>query len=65
VENGVQGILVPVRSPEKIREAVDALFADAHLYESMCVNARAFANAFSERAVLGGILIPLVARALR
>lgn len=65
VEDGVQGILVPVRSPDKIREAVDTLFADARLYESMCVNARAFVNAFSERVVLSGILIPLVARALR
>ena len=65
VENGVRGILVPVRSPGKIREAVDTLLADARLYESMCANARAFVNAFSEREVLNGILIPLVARALR
>jgi colanic acid/amylovoran biosynthesis glycosyltransferase len=65
VENGVRGILVPVRSPGKIREAVETLLADARLYESMCVNARAFVNAFSEREVLNGILIPLVARALR
>jgi glycosyltransferase involved in cell wall biosynthesis len=65
VEDGARGILVPVRSPAEIRKALDRLFNDAGLYESMRLNARAFVNAFSERAVLNEILIPLVARALR
>jgi glycosyltransferase involved in cell wall biosynthesis len=65
VENGTLGILVPIKSPGKIREALDRLAADPRLYESMCGNARVFAETYSERAVLNGILIPRVARALR
>ena len=65
VEDGVEGILVPVRSPAKIRQALEGLLADARLYESMCLNARTFVNAFSERSVLNGILVPLVARAVQ
>ncbi len=65
VENGTRGILVPVKSPQKIREALDRLAADALSYESMCGNARAFAEKYSEQAVLDGILIPRVLRALQ
>jgi glycosyltransferase involved in cell wall biosynthesis len=64
VENGTRGLLVPVHSPAKIREALDALFADEHLYESMRRNARAYVQAFSERVVLGTILVPRVAEVL-
>ncbi len=65
VENGVRGLLVPVRSPEKIREAVARFAADERLYESMCGNALEYVGSFSERAVIGGILVPLVERSLR
>lgn len=65
VENGVRGILVPVRSPEKIREAVDRFAVDERLYESMCGKAIEYVESFSERAIIGGILVPLVERALR
>ena len=65
VEDGVRGFLVPVRSPEKIREAVDRLATDESLYESMCGKALVYVESFSERAVVGGILVPLVERALR
>jgi glycosyltransferase involved in cell wall biosynthesis len=65
VEDGVRGILVPVRSPAKIRKAVRRLAADDRLYASMCANALAFAEKFSEQAIVGGILVPRVARALR
>lgn len=62
VEDGVCGLLVPVRSPAKIRRAVRRLAADDRLYASMCANALAFAANFSEQAVIGGILVPRVAR---
>jgi glycosyltransferase involved in cell wall biosynthesis len=65
VEDGVHGILVPVRSPARIRKAVRRLAADDRLYASMCANALAFAEKFSEQAIVGGILVPRVARALR
>ncbi|MFA4947327.1 MAG: glycosyltransferase family 4 protein [Candidatus Krumholzibacteriia bacterium] len=63
VENGTRGILVPVKSPGKIREALGRFAADELLYESMCGKARAFAENYSEQAVLNGILIPRVSRA--
>jgi glycosyltransferase involved in cell wall biosynthesis len=65
VEDGVRGFLVPVRSPEKIREAVARFAADERLYESMRGNAFAYVESFSERAVIGDILVPLVERTLR
>jgi glycosyltransferase involved in cell wall biosynthesis len=65
VEDGVRGILVPVKAPERIREAIRRFASDEHLYESMCRNAFEYVRLFSEGAVLGGILIPQVTRALR
>jgi glycosyltransferase involved in cell wall biosynthesis len=65
VEDGVRGILVPIKSPGKIREALGRLAADELLYRSMCGNALAFAETYSERAVLNGILIPRVSRSFR
>jgi glycosyltransferase involved in cell wall biosynthesis len=65
VEDGVRGFIVPVRSPEKIREAIDRFAADERLYESMCGKAIEYVESFSERAVIGGILVPLVERAMR
>jgi hypothetical protein len=64
VEDGVGGILIPVKSPAAIRRALDRLSGDRRLYESMCLHARTFVNAFSERSVLNGILVPLVARSV-
>ncbi len=65
VEDGVRGFLVPVRSPEKIREAVGRLSADERLYESMRGKALEYVESFSERAIIGNILVPLVERTLR
>jgi glycosyltransferase involved in cell wall biosynthesis len=62
VEDGVTGILIPVKSPAAIREAVERLRSDDRLYESMCRRARSFVQSFSETAVVGGILIPRVER---
>jgi glycosyltransferase involved in cell wall biosynthesis len=65
VEDGVRGFLVPVRSPEKLREAVGRLSADERLYESMRGKALEYVESFSERAIIGNILVPLVERTLR
>jgi glycosyltransferase involved in cell wall biosynthesis len=65
VEDGVRGFLVPVQSPGRIREAIEKLYADGRLYESMCRNAYAYVRSFSESAVLNGILIPRLLQAVR
>jgi glycosyltransferase involved in cell wall biosynthesis len=65
VEDRTRGLLVPTESPASIAEAIDSLFADQALYESMCANAQSFVRRFSERSILGGIFIPRVLRALR
>lgn len=65
VEDGLRGFVVPVRSPEKIREAVGRFAADEPLYESMCKNVLTYVKTFSERAVIGDILVPRVERTLR
>ena len=65
VKDGVRGIIIPVKSPDKIREALDRLFADERLYESMRQHAHAFVKSFSETAVLEGILLPRVVQVLR
>ena len=65
VKDGETGILVPVRSPVKIRKAVRRLATDERLYTSMCANARGFVESFSERAVIGDVLVPRVERAMR
>lgn len=64
VQDGVRGIIVPVKAPEKLRAALDRLLADERLYESMRREAHAFVKSFSETAVLGGILFPRLLRAL-
>jgi glycosyltransferase involved in cell wall biosynthesis len=65
VEDGMRGILVPTKTPGKILEAIEKLFSDERLYESMCGNAFAYARSFSEAAILDGILIPRIMHALR
>jgi glycosyltransferase involved in cell wall biosynthesis len=65
VEHGVRGLLVPVRSPDRIREAIETLGADERLYESMRRNAKVYVQSFSESAVLGEILVPRVAEVLK
>jgi glycosyltransferase involved in cell wall biosynthesis len=65
VQEGVQGLLVPVRSPAKIREAIDNFFADGTLYESMGRNAYGFVKTLSESAVVNGILIPRLLQTIR
>lgn len=60
VEDGVRGILVPIRSPEKVREAIDRLLADQNLYESIAHNAFEYVKSFSEREVIRNTIITMI-----
>ena len=60
VEDGVTGILVPPRSPARIREALQRLADDGDLYESMSANALASSRDFSEKTVVNDILVAKV-----
>jgi glycosyltransferase involved in cell wall biosynthesis len=64
VKDGVTGILVPVRNPGKIGEALERLRSDAGLYQSMREHASGFVSSFSETAVVEGVLVPRVLHAL-
>lgn len=60
VENGVRGILVPIRSPDKICEALDRLSADRDLYETIADNAFDFVRSFSEKELIRNTLITMI-----
>lgn len=60
VEDGVKGVLVPVKSPEKIREAIDRLLADQDLYESIAHNAFEYVKSFSEKEVIRNTIIAMI-----
>jgi glycosyltransferase involved in cell wall biosynthesis len=60
VEDGKRGLLVPPSSPAHITAAIDVLAGDAGLYESLAANAYEYVGRFSEKEVVGGILIGLV-----
>jgi glycosyltransferase involved in cell wall biosynthesis len=64
VEDGVTGILVPVKAPARIREALLRLAADADLYESLAESAFVSSRDFSESAVVNDILVARVSRLL-
>jgi glycosyltransferase involved in cell wall biosynthesis len=65
VEDGVNGLLVPVRSPDALKDAVIRLASDAGLYRSVRMNAFRFVRSFSEERVIRDILIMRVERLLR
>ncbi|HUV37498.1 MAG TPA: glycosyltransferase [Patescibacteria group bacterium] len=60
VADGERGIIVPVRSPGAIREALQRIGRDEALYESMSRNAFEYARRYSERIVVRGILLERV-----
>jgi glycosyltransferase involved in cell wall biosynthesis len=60
VEDGVRGLLVPPSSPGHISAAIDLLSNDEQLYSSIAKNAHSYVGRFSEKAVVGDILIGLV-----
>ncbi len=62
VSNGERGILVPVRSPNMIREALERLSRDSSLYETMSRNAFEYARSYSEKVVMRDILMERLRR---
>jgi len=60
VEDGVRGLLVPVRAPEAIREALSRLLAEPSLYTAIAENAFGYVGSLTEEAVVKGILIEKV-----
>lgn len=60
VEDGRDGFLVPVHSPEVIIDKLCSLRYDTGKYEYMCNNAREKGRHFLEGRVFGDILIPLL-----
>lgn len=62
VADGERGILVPVRSPDKICEALERLSRDGTLYGTMSRNAFDYARSYSERTVVRDILMDRLRR---
>lgn len=62
VEDGVTGILVEIRSPTELREAVERLAGDGGLYTGIRREAYEFVRSFSEERIVGGMLVPRVER---
>ena len=60
VENDVRGILVPIKSPEKILSALERLASDQGLYDRIVANAFTFVRSYSEREVVRNKLIPWI-----
>jgi glycosyltransferase involved in cell wall biosynthesis len=60
VQDGVTGILIPPGSPKSIIDALEKLSLDGKLYSSIVENACAFAETFSEKAVVRDILVAKV-----
>lgn len=60
VLDGCTGLLVPIRSPQSIREALEKLKADEVLFNAMRRNAADFVYRFSEEQVVGRMLVPRV-----
>ena len=65
VGNGSRGILVPPSSPGRIAEALDMLGRDEKLYESLSKTAHEYVKGFSEKNVVGQILIGLISDSTR
>ncbi len=65
VPEGKTGLLISVRSPGEILGALDALRADPGRYDAMCRAASELVKSFSESEVVGRILAPRVAAAVR
>ncbi|MBN1885410.1 MAG: glycosyltransferase family 4 protein [Candidatus Krumholzibacteriota bacterium] len=55
-----RGLLVPPRDPAAIAAALDRYRDEPGLYRAVALAARAWAERFSERVVIGGLLVGLV-----
>jgi glycosyltransferase involved in cell wall biosynthesis len=62
VEDGVTGLLVPVKSPGELRTAVERLSGDQTLYDRIRMGGHDFVRNFSEERIVGGMLVPRVER---
>jgi glycosyltransferase involved in cell wall biosynthesis len=62
VADNERGMLVPVRSPDKIREALERLGRDSSLYGTMSRNAFDYARSYSEKAVVRDVLMDRLRR---
>ncbi|MBN2070066.1 MAG: glycosyltransferase family 4 protein [Candidatus Krumholzibacteriota bacterium] len=54
------GLLIPPRSPEAIAGAIALLAGDSALYQQIAANAFEYVKGFSEKAIVGDILVDLV-----
>lgn len=57
VQDGVNGILVPVKSPEGIRRGIERLRSDPGLFRSIVRNAHGFIAGYTEEKVVRDLLI--------
>ncbi len=64
VEDEVNGLLVPVRSPDALLKAILRLATDGELYRAVRANAFRFVHSFSEERIIRDILIERVERML-
>ncbi len=64
VEDGVRGILVPARSADSVRGALERLASDEKLYDSIAANAFDFVKAYSEKALVKDLLMAKVSELL-
>ncbi|MCK4235972.1 MAG: glycosyltransferase [Candidatus Krumholzibacteria bacterium] len=60
VLDGVRGVLVPIKSPGSIEQALGRLESDSEFYESMARNSFEYAKSFSEKKVVRDILVERV-----
>jgi glycosyltransferase involved in cell wall biosynthesis len=58
VEDGVTGLIVPPESPGDLSRAIDRLVSDPGLYRAIRESAHGVALSFSEKRIVGEILIP-------
>jgi glycosyltransferase involved in cell wall biosynthesis len=65
VEDEVNGLLVPPRDPEALREAILRLVSDGPLYRAVRANAFRFVRSFSEERIIRDIVIERVERMLQ
>ena len=65
VEDEVNGLLVSVKSPDVLRDAILRLASDGELYRAVRLNAFRFVRSFSEERVIRDILIERVERMMK
>jgi glycosyltransferase involved in cell wall biosynthesis len=64
VPDEVRGMLIPVKSPEALRDVLMRFSSDQDLYNAIAKNAYEYVNAFSEKEIVGNTIIGLIKDAL-